>query len=91
MSGKWLELLKQIASPVARVAVIRDPEIPWRGQPAQGARLAAYSRMLPTEKNNVVLERNIGSASASPALETPASETSTSDTAYTVRCRGTKT
>jgi putative tryptophan/tyrosine transport system substrate-binding protein len=57
MSGKWLELLKQIASPVARAAVIRDPEIPWRGQPAQGARLAAYSRMLPTEKNNVVLER----------------------------------
>ncbi|HSR81800.1 MAG TPA: ABC transporter substrate-binding protein [Hyphomicrobiaceae bacterium] len=27
MSGKWLELLKEIAPPVTRVAVIRDPEI----------------------------------------------------------------
>ena len=28
MSGKWLELLKQIAPGVTRVAVIRDPSIP---------------------------------------------------------------
>jgi len=27
MSGKWLELLKEIAPPVTRVAVLRDPEI----------------------------------------------------------------
>src|SRR6516225_5332630 len=27
LSGKWLELLKEIAPRVARVAVIRDPEI----------------------------------------------------------------
>ena len=30
MSGKWLELLKQIAPAVTRVAVIRDPEIASR-------------------------------------------------------------
>jgi putative tryptophan/tyrosine transport system substrate-binding protein len=28
MSGKWLELLKEIAPPVTRVAVIRDPAVP---------------------------------------------------------------
>ena len=28
MSGKWLELLKQIASDVTRVAVLRDPSVP---------------------------------------------------------------
>jgi putative ABC transport system substrate-binding protein len=28
MSGKWLELLKEIAPRVARVAVIRDPSVP---------------------------------------------------------------
>jgi putative tryptophan/tyrosine transport system substrate-binding protein len=28
LSGKWLELLKQIAPSVTRVAVLRDPDIP---------------------------------------------------------------
>ena len=28
MSGKWLELLKEIAPGVTRVAVLRDPAIP---------------------------------------------------------------
>jgi hypothetical protein len=28
MAGKWLELLKQIASGVTRVAVLRDPALP---------------------------------------------------------------
>jgi putative ABC transport system substrate-binding protein len=28
MSGKWLELLKEIAPRVTRVAVIRDPSVP---------------------------------------------------------------
>ena len=28
MSGKWLELLKEIAPRVTRVAVLRDPAIP---------------------------------------------------------------
>ena len=32
MSGKWLELLKEIAPGVTRVAVLRDPAIPGPGQ-----------------------------------------------------------
>ncbi len=42
MSGKWLELLKQIAPSVTRVAVLRDPAIPTgirpvRRHPGRGA------------------------------------------------------
>ena len=32
LSGKWIELLKQIASEVTRAAVIRDPNIAGIGQ-----------------------------------------------------------
>ena len=35
MSGKWLELLKQIAPGVTRVAVLRDPAIPLRNRPVR--------------------------------------------------------
>jgi len=31
MSGKWLELLKEIAPRVSRVAVLRDPSVPAAG------------------------------------------------------------
>jgi putative ABC transport system substrate-binding protein len=34
MSGKWLELLKQIAPGVTRAAVIRDRNTPNRNRPA---------------------------------------------------------
>ena len=42
MSGKWLELLKEIAPGVTRVAVLRDPTIPtgigqFAGNPGRGA------------------------------------------------------
>jgi hypothetical protein len=35
MSGKWLELLKEIAPWVKRVAVIRDPSVPAGDQAAE--------------------------------------------------------
>ena len=35
MSGKWLELLKQIAPRVTRVAVLRDPAIAVRDRPVR--------------------------------------------------------
>jgi putative ABC transport system substrate-binding protein len=42
MSGKWLELLKQIAPQVVRVAVIRDP-----AQVSAGGQLGAISAVAP--------------------------------------------
>ena len=35
MSGKWLELLKQIAPGVTRAAVLRDPDHSFRGRPVR--------------------------------------------------------
>ena len=35
MSGKWLELLKEIAPGVTRVAVLRDPAMPVRDRPVR--------------------------------------------------------
>src|SRR5439155_20416398 len=43
MSGKWLELLKEIAPRVARVAVIRDPAVP-----AGSGGLAAIQTVAPS-------------------------------------------
>ena len=43
MSGKWLELLKEIAPGVKRVAVIRDPSVP-----AGSAGLAAIQTVAPS-------------------------------------------
>jgi len=43
MSGKWLELLKEIAPRVSRVAVIRDPAMP-----AGSGRLAAIQTVAPS-------------------------------------------
>ena len=45
MSAKWLELLKQIAPSVTRVAVIRDPTHPLRSRPVgrhPGTRCAVF-------------------------------------------------
>ena len=35
LSGKWLELLKEIAPGVTRAAVLRDPAITVRGRPVR--------------------------------------------------------
>jgi putative ABC transport system substrate-binding protein len=42
MSGKWLELLKEIAPPVARAGVVRDP-----GQVSGGGQLGAIQAVAP--------------------------------------------
>jgi putative ABC transport system substrate-binding protein len=56
ISGKWLELLKEIAPGVMRVAVLRDPAIP--GGPAQFGVIQALSPSLRVE----VIPVNVGDA-----------------------------
>jgi len=51
LSGKWLELLKQIAPGVTRVAVLRDPAIPTG--PAQFGMIQAVAPSLGVEVNPV--------------------------------------
>ena len=51
LSGKWLELLKEIAPRVTRVAVLRDPAIPTG--PAQFGVIQAMAPLLRVEVNPV--------------------------------------
>src|SRR6266478_464926 len=51
ISGKWLELLKQIAPRVTRVAVLRDPTIPTG--PAQFSTIQALAPSLGVQVNPV--------------------------------------
>jgi ABC-type uncharacterized transport system substrate-binding protein len=51
LSGKWLELLKQIAPGVTRVAVLRDPAIP--SGPAQFGMIQAVAPSLGVDVNPV--------------------------------------
>ena len=51
MSGKWLELLKQIAPSVTRVAVLGDPTIPTG--PAQFATIQAMGPSLKVEVSSI--------------------------------------
>ena len=51
LSGKWLELLKQIVPSVTRVAVLRDPAIPTG--PAQFGVIQALASSLGVEVNPV--------------------------------------
>jgi putative ABC transport system substrate-binding protein len=57
LSGKWLELLKQIAPSVARVAVLRDPATP--SGPAEFGVIQAMAQSLRVAVNPVDL-RNVG-------------------------------
>jgi putative ABC transport system substrate-binding protein len=57
ISGKWLELLKEVAPGVTRVAVLRDPAIPTG--PAQFGVIQALSPSLRVE----VIPVNVGDAS----------------------------
>jgi putative tryptophan/tyrosine transport system substrate-binding protein len=57
MSAKWLELLKQIAPAVTRIAVLRDQGTPdGIGQFAgmQGVAAALGTELSPVEKSSVV-------------------------------------
>src|SRR4029077_15725555 len=51
ISGKWLELLQQIAPSVTRVAVLRDPDIPTG--PGQFGVIQAMAPSLRVEVNPV--------------------------------------
>jgi putative tryptophan/tyrosine transport system substrate-binding protein len=70
MAGKWLELLKQIASGVTRVAVLRDPATPTG--PAQFGVIQAVAPSLGMEVNPVNvrdasdIERAIGAVARVP-------------------------
>ena len=70
ISGKWLELLKQIAPGVTRVAVLGDPDIPTG--PAQFGVIQAVAPSLPVEvssfnkSNATEIERAITAVAASP-------------------------
>jgi putative ABC transport system substrate-binding protein len=57
LSGKWLELLKQIAPSVTRVAVLRDPATP--SGPAEFGIIQAMAQSLRVEVNPVNL-RDVG-------------------------------
>jgi putative tryptophan/tyrosine transport system substrate-binding protein len=57
LSGKWLELLKQIAPSVTRVAVLRDPATP--SGPAEFGIIQAASQSLRVEVNPLNL-RDVG-------------------------------
>ena len=57
LSGKWLELLKQIAPSVARVVVLRDPATP--SGPAEFGIIQAMAQSLRVAVNPVNL-RNVG-------------------------------
>jgi putative ABC transport system substrate-binding protein len=58
ISGKWLELLKEIAPRVTRVAVLRDPAIPTG--PAQFGVIQAVAPLLRVEEVNPVNVRDTG-------------------------------
>jgi putative ABC transport system substrate-binding protein len=70
MAGKWLELLKQIASGVTRVAVLRDPATPTG--PAQFGVIQAVAPSLGMEVNPVnvrdasEIERAVGAVARFP-------------------------
>jgi putative tryptophan/tyrosine transport system substrate-binding protein len=70
MAGKWLELLKQIASGVTRVAVLRDPATPTG--PAQFGVIQAVAPSLGMEVNPVnvrdasEIERAVGAVAHFP-------------------------
>jgi putative tryptophan/tyrosine transport system substrate-binding protein len=70
MAGKWLELLKQIASGVTRVAVLRDPATPTG--PAQFGVIQAVAPPLGMEVNPVnvrdasEIERAVGAVARFP-------------------------
>jgi putative ABC transport system substrate-binding protein len=70
MAGKWLELLKQIASGVTRVAVLRDPATPTG--PAQFGVIQAVAPSLGMEVNPVnvrdasEIERTVGAVARLP-------------------------
>jgi putative tryptophan/tyrosine transport system substrate-binding protein len=70
MAGKWLELLKQIASGVTRVAVLRDPATPTG--PAQFGVIQAVAPSLGMEVNPVnvrdasEIERAVGANARFP-------------------------
>ena len=70
MAGKWLELLKQIASGVTRVAVLRDPATPTG--PAQFGVIQAVAPSLGMEVNPVnvrdasEIERAVGAVAGFP-------------------------
>jgi putative tryptophan/tyrosine transport system substrate-binding protein len=70
MAGKWLELLKQIASGVTRVAVLRDPATPTG--PAQFGVIQAVAPSLGIEVNPVnvrdasEIERAVGAIARVP-------------------------
>jgi putative ABC transport system substrate-binding protein len=70
MSGKWLELLKQIAPSVTRVAVLGDPTIPTG--PAQFATIQAMGPSLRVEVSSInkrdtsEIERGIATFAKSP-------------------------
>jgi putative tryptophan/tyrosine transport system substrate-binding protein len=70
MAGKWLELLKQIASGVTRVAVLRDPATPTG--PAQFGVIQAVAPSLEMEVNPVnvrdasEIERAVGAVARFP-------------------------
>jgi ABC-type uncharacterized transport system substrate-binding protein len=70
MSGKWLELLKQIAPTVTRAAVIRDPSI--TGSTAQFAAIQAMAPLLGAEvrpvntRNADEIERGLMEFARSP-------------------------
>jgi putative ABC transport system substrate-binding protein len=57
LSGKWLELLKQVAPSVARVAVLRDPATP--SGPAEFGVIQAAAQSLRVDVNPVNL-RDVG-------------------------------
>jgi putative tryptophan/tyrosine transport system substrate-binding protein len=57
LSGKWLELLKQIAPSVTRVAILRDSDIPTG--PAQFGIIQAAAQSLKLEVNPVNM-RDVG-------------------------------
>ena len=70
MSAKWLELLKDIAPRVTRVAVVRDPTVPGGvGQFAaiQGAAVASGVELVPVDMRfNAEIDRSVTAFARQP-------------------------
>jgi putative ABC transport system substrate-binding protein len=77
LSAKWLELLKDIAPRVTRVAVIRDPTVPSGvGQFAaiQGAAVAFRVELVPVDmRSNAEIDRGIAASRHSRGNQTAVS------------------
>ena len=70
LSGKWLELLKEIAPDVTRAAVLRDPAISWRSAnwaPSRPWRRRSAWRLTPVDVRDAdEIERAVAAFARSP-------------------------